>query len=327
MRNMKLVRPIAAAALLVSAACESPVAERVIDDNANGHVRVFLFVDTNLNGAFNAGVDTQVDSVILFLRAKGAAADSPSLRTDSAGFAGISAPAGRYRVIVPPAVLGDTLFIINGGDEFTIAANDTLQKGVTLGFGLISPTQARTYAQGRTVWLTGIVLNPPAAFGDSTVHVSDTINAIRAVDVRPSPIFTGDSILFFGRRTSRDGQPAFDVDAFLIRGQLTTPPPDSLSTARAATADGGKRDARLAKIANALISDTSTTSTGDRRLRVDDGTGSLEVILSSNLNFTPLSAYAPGARVTVTGLLVPDPGDFSRWRLKPRGRSDIVVSS
>jgi hypothetical protein len=306
-------------------ACESPVAERVIDLNANGHVRVFLFVDTNLNGAFNPGVDTQVDSVILFLRAKGAAADSPSLRTDSAGFAGISAPAGRYRVIIPPAVLGDTLFVINGGDEFTIAANDTIQKGVTLGFGVITPTQARTYTQGRTVWLSGLVLNPPGAFGDSTVHVSDTLNAIRAIDVRQAPIFIGDSILFFGRRTSRDGQPAFDVDAFLIRGQVTLRPPDSLSTARAATADGGKRDARLAKVANALISDTSTTASGDRRLRVDDGSGPLDVILAQTLNFNPLSAYSPGVRVDVTGVLVPDPGDFSRWRLKPRGRSDVVI--
>lgn len=318
-------RSCLALALLASAACESPVAERVIDLEANGQVRVFLFVDTNLNGAFNPGIDPQVDSVIVFLRAKGAATDSPAIRTDSAGFGGANVPAGRYRVIVPPAVLGDTLVVISGGDEFTVAANDTIQRGVTLGFGIINPTQARTYAQGRAVWLTGIVLNAPSAFGDSTVHVTDTLRAIRAVGVRPAPIFAGDSILFYGRRTNRDGQPAFDVDMFLIRGQFDPPRPDSLSTARAATADNRTRDARLVKIANALISDTSTTSLGDRRLVVDDGTGPVEVILSSNINFNPLSTYSPGVRIDATGVLVPNPTDFSRWQIKPRGRSDIVV--
>lgn len=325
MRPSNMLRSIAAAALLCSAACESPVAERIIKVDATGFIRVFLFVDTNLNGVFNAGVDTQVASAVIFLRARGAATDSPSLRTDSAGFAGVVVPAGRYRAIIPQAVLGDTLFVINGDAEFSISANDTIQHGVTLGYGIISPTQARTFTQGRSVWLTGIVLNPPASFGDSTVHVTDTINAIRAIDVRPAPIFTGDSILFFGRRTSRDGQPAFDVDGFLIRGQLTAPAPDSLSTARAATADGAKRDARLARVANALISDTSTTANGSRRLRVDDGTGSLDIILSASLNFTPLNIYAPGVRIDATGVLVPDPGDFSRWQLKPRGRGDIII--
>jgi hypothetical protein len=60
-------------------------------------------------------------------------------------------------------------------------------------------------------------------------------------------------------------------------------------------------------------------------LRVDDGSGPLDVILAQTLNFNPLSAYSPGVRVDVTGVLVPDPGDFSRWRLKPRGRSDVVI--
>ncbi|MGH7502332.1 MAG: hypothetical protein ACREL7_11300 [Longimicrobiales bacterium] len=323
---MSLLRIAAAAVLLASTACESPVSERIIGVDADGFVRIFLFVDTNVDGTYNPAVDTQVDSVILFLRAKGAVTDSPTLRTDSAGFAGIAAPAGRYRAIIPAAVLGDTLFVINGGDEFTVAARDTIQQNVRLGFGIISPTQARTYAQGRTVWLTGIALNPPASFGDSTVHVSDTINAIRAIGIRPSPVFIGDSVLFFGRRTSRDGQPAFDVDAFLVRGQFDPPLPDSLNTARAANADGGKRDARLVKVSNALISDSATTANGSRLLRVDDGSGRLDVILSENLNWSPINQYAPGARFDFTGLLVPDPGDFSRWQLKPRARSDIIVS-
>jgi hypothetical protein len=323
MRPAILLRCVAAAALF--AACESPVSERVIEIDDEGLARVFLFIDTNLNGAFNPGQDMAVDSVVIYLRGKGAAIDSPSIRTDSMGFGGAFVPPGRWRVIVPASVLGDTLTVVAGDDEFTVSVNDTVQHGVTLSYNVITPTQARTYAQGRKAWLRGIALNAPGAFGDSTVHVTDTAMAIRAINVRPSPIFLGDTVFFLGQRSSRDGQPAFAADGFLIRGQTLPPAPDSMSTATAARADGGSRDARLVKIANAAINDTSTTLLGDRRLRVDDGTGPVDVILSRTTNFSPLSQYGVGARIDVTGVLVPDPGDFSRWQLKPRGRSDIVI--
>jgi hypothetical protein len=312
---------------LLAAACDGALSERIIAVQARGAVRVFLSIDTNLNGAFNPGVDTQVRDALVSLRAKGAAQDAAAARTDSAGFASLAVPVGRYRIIVAASVLGDTLNVISGSEEFTVASDTAqrIQRGVMLSFQIIAPTQARTFALGKKVWLTGIALNAPATFGDSTVHVADATAAIRVTRVRPSPVFAGDSIVFLGTRSSRDGQPTFEMQAFVIRSQANTVTADSLSTALAATADGGRRDARLVQVYNAVIGDTATAADGSRILRVSDGSGSLNVFLARTLNFTPLSQFAIGVRVDVTGLLVPDPTDFSRWLLKPRGRVDIII--
>ena len=318
----------AALALLLTTsavACDPSLSERIIAIEDPGSVRLFLFIDTNLNGQFNPGQDSLARNLLVSLRMKGAATDAQATRTDSVGFAAFSVPAGRYRPILSTVVLGDSLQVMNGGGEFTVAARDTIQIGVTIAFAILDVTQARAAPLNRKFWLTGIVANTPAAFGDSTMHVVNAISALRATRVRPSPILPGDSVVLFGTRTTRDGQPAFDVQSSFIRAQLNPPLPDTLSTALASTADAGRRDARLALIRSAVIADTATTANGSRLLRVDDGTGTVAVILSSNLNFTPLNQYAIGVRLDVTGLLVPDPFEFTRWQIKPRGRQDLVI--
>lgn len=329
MRNPMKSRA-AAAALALSlvtglAACDPSLSERIIAVEDPGGVRVFAFIDTNLNGQFNIGQDSLARNILVSLRMKGAAQDAGTTRTDSVGFAAFSVPAGRYRPIISATVLGDSLQVMNGGAEFTVAARDTIQVGVTIAFAILDVTQARAAPLNKKFWLTGIVANTPAAFGDSTMHVVNATTALRATRVRPTPILPGDSVVLFGSRTSRDGQAAFEVQSFFIRAQVNPPLPDTLSTALAATADAGRRDARLALIRNAVIADTATTANGSRLLRVDDGTGSLAVILSASLNFAPLNQYAIGVKLDVTGLLVPDPFDFTRWQIKPRGRQEVII--
>ncbi len=321
--------PIAALALITGSAliaCDPSLSDRIIAIEDSGSVRLFVFIDTNLNGQYNPGQDSLARNQLVSLRMKGAAQDARTARPDRVGFAAFSVPAGRYRPIVSTTVLGDSLVVMNGGDEFTVAANDTIQVGVTISFSILNVTTARTAPTNRRFWLTGIAANTPGAFGDSTLHVMDPTSGIRSVRVRPAPILPGDSVLLFGSRTSRDGQPAFDVQTFLIRAQLNPPAPDTLSTAVAATADAGRRDARLVLIRSAVIGDTATMANGSRLLRVDDGTGTVGVVLSSSLNFTPLSQYAIGTRLDVMGLLVPDPTNFTRWQIKPRGRVDLVIN-
>ncbi|MCI0435411.1 MAG: hypothetical protein L0271_17470 [Gemmatimonadetes bacterium] len=307
------------------AACDSPISERIIAIQDPGSARVFLFIDTNLNGQFNINVDSLARNILVSLRMKGALQDASATRTDSVGFASFSVPPGRYRTIVASTALGDSLQVMSGGDEFTIAANDTIQVGVSMTYTILDVSRARTAPIGRRFWLAGIASTMPAIFGDSTMHVQDSTMAIRATRMRPVVILPGDSVYLFGARSSRDGQPAFDVQSFQSRQLQTGPPtPDLLSTAVAATADAGRRDARLVMLRDAVIGDTATVAAG-RLLRVDDGTGTVAVILSSTLNFTPLTQYAIGVKVDVTGVLVPDPLDFARWQVKPRGRLDVVI--
>jgi DNA/RNA endonuclease YhcR with UshA esterase domain len=100
------------------------------------------------------------------------------------------------------------------------------------------------------------------------------------------------------------------------------PFPENVTTATAAVADGGRLDAALVLVTGATISEAGAVP-GGFRLRVSDGSGTLEVLLDEDIGF-PVTAYTPGTVVNVTGVLVPISGS-SQWRLKPRQSSDVVV--
>jgi len=310
--------------LIALAACETPIADRLLAVDAKGFVLVFMFRDDNLSGGFNGTTDVPVTNADFGLRMRGATVDDAQARTDTAGYTMVTAVAGRYTLGVTPSVLGDTLEVRSGNAEFTIAATDTVRQDVALTYKTVTPAVARTTPQNRHVFLSGIALNAPGAFGDSTVHVRDETAAIRAIAVRPGALVAGDSVLFLGRLMALDGQPVFDVASQYVRGHVTVLP-DTVSAAIAASADGGARDASLVRILNATIADTATDPAGNRVLTVDDGSGAIRVVLARNQNWAPINQFILGAVIEATGLLVPDPANNSVWVLKPRARSDLLV--
>jgi hypothetical protein len=311
--------------LFFLSACETSVADRIINVNGAGAVLVLLFRDENQNAAFNPGTDTNLRDQIVTVRARGASSDAFTVRTDSIGFALFPPlPVGRYTLRVSPTTLGDSLQTTGlGSQEFTVVANDTVLIELGVSFPVVSPTQARALAVGKKVWVLGTALNGPNLFGDSTVHLTDTLSAIRATRVPPAPVFTADSVMFLGRRSSRSGQPTLVVTNLLLRGTTTAPPPDTLTAARITTADGGQKDARLAIVLNATITDTATVN-GNRVLTVRDASGTARIVLSQTIGFTPFSNYPLNGILDATGLLVPDPAGGS-WVLKPRNRADLVA--
>jgi len=309
---------------LALSACETPIADRLLAVDAKGYARVFIFRDDNLNGAFNGSTDVPIANAGFGLRMRGATSDEEQAQTDSAGFTLVAAAAGRYTLGVVASVLGDSLEITAGGAEFTLAARDTIRQDVALAYKTVTPTAARTTQQNRRVWLSGIALNAPSAFGDSTVHVTDGTASIRSIAVRPAGLVAGDSILFLGRLMSLDGQPVFEVNAQYVRGHVTVLP-DTVTTAVAASADGGAIDAGLVRILNAAITDTVTDPAGNRALTVDDGSGAIRVILSRSQGWNPVTQFVPGATLEATGVLVPDPANNTAWVLKPRTRTDLLV--
>ncbi len=310
--------------LLMMTACETPINDRLLAVDAKGSVLVFIYRDDNLNRAFDGAIDVPVTNAEYALHLRGATDNGTIVRTDSAGFNLAGVLAGRYTLSVAAAVLGDSLEITAGNGEFTVAGADTVRQDVVLAYMTVTPTVARTTPPNHRVWLTGIALNAPSAFGDSTVHVADTTVSIRATAVRPGALVAGDSVLFLGRLMTLDGQPVFDVAAQYVRGHVNVLP-DTVSTVTAASADGGAIDASLVRVVSATIADTITDPAGNRVLTVDDGSGTVRVVLSRGQNWAPVNQFIVGATLDATGVLVPDPGNNSVWVLKPRARSDLLV--
>jgi hypothetical protein len=330
MTRQSLLRWLAAVALLVSfaAACESSVSDRILSLDAEGAVLVAVFVDDNDNGQYNptpAPGELRPAGVQVNLQLRGSPDLIPGGVTDTAGLRAFRVPIGRYRAYVDPAVLGDSLLIASGTQEFTVGENDSIGVVVALTFQTRSISELRALPLGKKTWVRGVVMNVPSALGDSTVHLSDSTVAIRTSGVRPQlPIATGDTVRFLGRRTDRDGQPSMLVSSIIVEAVGNPTPADSLSTRDASTASSGARDARLVRIAAAMVSDTITVS-GLKTMTVDDGSGPLFVVLPPTGGFNPLTQWRPGISIDAVGLLVPNPLAPGTWILKPRNRPDLTI--
>ena len=189
-------------------------------------------------------------------------------------------------------------------------------------FPNVTIAQARQLEIGRIVTIEGVALNGWVTFGDSTVHVNDSTGTIRSVRVQNTILFEGNKVRMLGAIGFRDGQPALLNVTPTVLGNAPVPLPQALTTGKAVTADGGKYDATLVKVFAGTVADTATLN-GDFRVRVDDGSGRLEVLLDRDTGLQR-TGIIPGAVLDISGVLVPIPGAVD-WRLKPRKQADIVV--
>jgi hypothetical protein len=186
---------------------------------------------------------------------------------------------------------------------------------------VVSVAEARNSAIGEIVFVDGIVLNFLAAYGDSTVHISDNTGAIRGIRMLPVTVFPGDSVRFVGKVAAFDGQPVIDDPTVFPLGFSRLPPPEVVSTFEANAARAGTLDAALVSVANARITDTATVA-GDLLATVNDGSGAGVVVFDGAVPFNRIP-YVPDAVLNVTGLLVPS--GVNTWVVKPRSPADVVV--
>ncbi|CAN5897418.1 hypothetical protein BH23GEM9_BH23GEM9_31780 [soil metagenome] len=195
---------------------------------------------------------------------------------------------------------------------------------VTAMFPVVSAAQTRTLPIGSRVYVNGIALNGWNTFGDSTVHVADASGAVRAIRVQASVVAAGDSVQVLGTIGLSDGRRALaDAAIAIMAAARGLPAIPTVTTAAVASAGGGTLADNQARIANALIVDTATVG-ADRILGVNDGSGRVEVVLSSKVTFNP-GPYVPGGTLTAAGVLVPAPGS-STWRLRPRERNEVTLT-
>ena len=192
--------------------------------------------------------------------------------------------------------------------------------------------EARAQSAGTRLIVSGRALNGWATFGDSTVHVRDATGAIRAVHVPPIAIATGDSVQVVATVAALLGQPVLDqVEPTILATGLPAPTAIAVTTSAAATPAAGLR-AELLALTGAVVQDSSRNAIGELVLTVDDGSGSLEVLLDRSVPFQiPFprdSGGNPiiiGTTLDITGLLTPEPFGAGTWVLKPRQNADITV--
>ena len=322
----RFVGAIAGVAVAVIA-CENSGSNRVLGIEATGDVVGFVYFDNNANREPDAG-DGAVGGIEIALLASGTGDTIASANSDDLGvFSLAGVPVGVYRVVVDTTTVGDSAIVASiDATEITVAPDDTVTIEVAISFPLLSVVAALALPLGEKVFVTGIALNARATFGDSTLHVADTSGTLRAVRVGPAAVFPGDSVRLRGTVATRDGRVVLDLDRRppVVLSIAELPPPDTLTTGMAATANGGLLDAAFVRVDSARITDTVTVG-DDFVVTVDDGTGALEVGLDGNIIFPPEPFLVPGGDLRVSGLLVHSGG--GKWRLKPRSDEDVSVSA
>jgi hypothetical protein len=315
-----------AAGLVV--ACSNAGNDFGLSVTTTNSVSVGVFLDRDGSRTLTLPTDTVFANARVALLFAGTSDTLKAMSSNSLGVAKFDdVPLGRYRVVVVPSSIGDSIEVQKIEPEsLTVRATDINTDVLArLGYPEVSIRQARALPAGRRVFIRGIVLAGVQSFRDTTSHVADSSGQIRLtrVTLRGGLTFNnpGDSVSALGLTSSRAGQPTLDNALISKFGQRPPPTPLDISTGTAATANIGALDAALVRITGALISDTATVAP-DFRVVANDGTGTLNIILDANISFIR-SAFRPGRSIIVKGVLVPD--GQGGWSLKPRELSDVLL--
>ena len=307
-------------------ACESST-DRVLSIDAEGRVSGFIFLDRNATGVFEQNVDAPAAGIGVSLVLPGGTTPIAQTTTDATGnYVFSNVPVGRYGLRVDPSLFGDSLRVGRvDSATFTVAVADTPRVGVSLTYPITPLASVRTGQLGKRVLVQGVALNAYAAFGDSTLHLADASGVLRAVRVSPIQVVAGDTVRLLGTITLVGGAATIsDATAFRVGTGPFTRTPVPLTTALAATANGGQLDADLVKISNATIINTIASTNGRVTATVDDGSGTVQVVIEPTGAFANRPALLTGALLSATGLLVPNDARTA-WVLKPRATADLAV--
>jgi len=313
------------AVLLATVACFScaePGSE-ILDISATGTLAGVVFLDRDGDLVPNNGIDSPIPALPVTIIAR-SGLNVASVMTDSAGrFRAEDLPAGSYRVVPDPAVMGDSVRVLQiDNEEATVAAHDTARMVIAIGYPASSIRSIRTRAPGSRVALHAVALNSWATFGDSTVHFADSTGVIRALRVRDVGVFAGDSVRLLATTARQSAQPVLE-DVTVIRARRGTLPAPVESTTGAAAAGGATLYGEHVRIRNAIVIDGSSLVGGDLLLTINDGSGPLGLLLDVDAGINTPLPIAIGAELDVSGLLVP--GSGVQLVLKPRGSADITV--
>lgn len=327
MPRLTLRRKLVLGALaLVAAACDNAGTSLGFPSLATGGVVVQFVLDRDGSNSLTSN-DTLIVGARVSLTPPGG---GKAIKTATSGTTGNAVfenlVIADYGILIEPSTLGDSLVIENVNPTVVrlVAAASPPVVNVRLGYPEASTRKIRQLPLGRRVVTRGLILAGVQSFRDTTSHVKDTAGAIRLTRVtirNGSGNNPGDSVTAVGRVSSRAGQPTLDQAVITTFAQRPAPTAVLLSSAVAATAQGGALDAALVQLTGVIISQSGPQGP-DFRIVASDGSGPITIILDGTLPADP-AAFPVGRTMNARGVLVPDGN--GKWQLKPRNGNDIVL--
>jgi len=314
--------------LSLAPACDNAGADLGIALPSDRGASALVVYDRNFDGFATAPQDTTKAGITVRLLYAGTSQVEDVQVTDAAGVVNFfKIPIGSYTIQVDSVpALGDsmvsllspaTMQVYNSGNPPGILALLTYRKATT--------DEVRAAPLGRRLVISGVMLSTPPLFSDTTAFLRDTAGAIRLaapVILGAPSLLPGDSVRVLGTVRVRDGQRVLDSAriAFIFPTGVF-PGADTLTSAQAASAAGGIRDADLVFVRATAVLAAVPNGAGFL-VSLDDGSGPVEMALDSTLGFLG-SPAVPGDFVDVTGVLVPT--GLGTWRIRPRIPADFLV--
>jgi hypothetical protein len=321
------VASLVAVALAPLAACEDQAGSDPLAIEGTGTVQGILFFDAN-GTRTGDGADDPLEGWLLSLR-QPAGGTVASDETDEEGTVLFEdVPVGRLVLGVGEEELGDTLIVVEETvAPFTLTIDDQVSVGALLTLPRVTIVEARETPPDKPVFVTGVALNTFPA-DDRTLHIRGPGAYLRIQTVEEGNVSVGDSVRVRGRTAVDQGVPVLDGAEVFRLGTGAAVTPVSLGTAEAADAQGGSLDAALVEVGDAEILEVEDLGNNGLRVRVDDGSGPVNLLLREFLDFAD-DDFDPDERelVRAVGLLVPGRIDGRVvWELLPRTRSDLIVA-
>jgi hypothetical protein len=325
---MSSLRPAALALVTFGAlACDNAGSDLGVGLPAGRALSAQIYFDSDFSGTATAA-DTTIAGIRVYLMVGGTQVVLDSTTTDATGLVGFTnLEPGPYTISVDSAqALGDSLLTTLTPAVVTVTnTGPTPFISARLGYPELTVSGARGAAAGRRVVVAATVLAGGQLFGDSSAFVRDSTGAIRlpgSVVSAGGSVIPGDLVRVLGRVGSRGGQPVLEAARIaLFFPGFANPAPDTLTSAEAANALAGARDADLARVLAGEITDTITQG-ADFLVTIDDGSGPLGVLIDGLLRL-PTVAFVPGDSLNVLGVLAPLGG--GTWQLRPRAQQDLTV--
>ena len=320
--------PLLRAAAVTDAAilgCTNSGENRITVISSTGTVTGVVYLDSNGSRVVDAGDDSLANAGVRLVHKGGQGAGLEQNSAANGSFTFSAVPVGDYSLQLDTAGFADTLQLVRVDSlTFTVQPGATSRINILAGRPLVTVAQARALPVGRKVFVVGVALASTTTFADTTTDIADVSGGLRVARARTA-FAAGDSLRLLGTVARRDSQPVLNDPTVFALGKGFFPAAATLTTAAAATASGGTRDAQMVIVHGALISDTLRTATSFV-LTVSDSSGQLQVQLdqTADVAFQTASlpgSYVPGNRFDLLGVLTPT--GTGTWRLKPRSAADL----
>jgi DNA/RNA endonuclease YhcR with UshA esterase domain len=176
--------------------------------------------------------------------------------------------------------------------------------------------RARAFAAGRAVTVEGIVTVPSGVI-DAGFAIQDATGGIYVAD-STQHLRTGARVRVTGTLASSHGLLTLASPSVRRIGRGRVPRARRVRT----SAVGERTEGRLVTVRGTAVDSVTNDAPYGHKLRVDDGSGTVQVFFPASAGDFDFRAIRRGTRVTITGFS----GQYDQTlEILPRSRADVVV--